>query len=513
MNKHIKKYSKLVLFLFICTSCNQEAKVPQSYITSTDSLYLYPDYRDIVIPPNIAPLNFMIDQGAEKYMVHIIGKNGAETITESNNDLIQFKPEEWKKLLQTSVGEKLRIQIYGYKEKQWTKYKSYTIDVAQEPVDSFLSYRLIEPGYELYRQLGLYQRNLTSFEVTAIYENNRIYDDKNNHCINCHNYQNYRAENMLFHVRAAHGGTIIADNKQIKKIVINHDSILSSGVYPSWHPHQKWIAFSTNKTGQIFHIKHKEKVEVLDLSSDLIFYDVEQNEVSNILKTDNALETFPCWTPDGKKLYYCAAEVPELAQVPDSMRQAFLSTNYNQLFYNIHVLDFNENEKTFSNPRIVVDCKSRSKSASVPRISPDGKYLLFTLADYGQFHIWHKSADLWVKDLKNDSIYALTETNSNDVDSYHTWSSNGRWVVFSSRRDDSNYTRIYLAYFDRNGRGYKAFLLPQENPEENILLLKSYNVPELTINPVQWTESDFRSTIYQDSGSKARYKADSLKKQ
>ena len=511
MNKNIKKQiSGLTLLMFLCTGCDKQVKIPQTYIECTDSLYLYPDYKNIIIPSNIAPLNFTIDNGAEKYIVSLKGQNGQELLTESDQNLIQFNPEKWRELLKQTIGTKIKVQIYGYNKKQWEKYKSYSLSIA-EPIDSFLSYRLIEPGYELYRQIGLYQRNLTSFEVSTIYENNRIYDDKNNHCVNCHNYQGYHAENMLFHVRAAHGGTIIADNKQIKKIIINHDSILSSGVYPSWHPHQKWIAFSTNKTGQIFHIKHKEKVEVQDMGSDLIFYDAENNHVFNIFKTKNAFETFPCWSPDGQKLYYCVAEPQELANIPDSLLESFFVTNYDKIFYNIHVLDFNEKEKTFSNPKLVVDCMSQNKSASVPRISPDGNYLLYTLGDYGQFHIWHKSADLWVKDLKNDSTYALTETNSKDVDSYHTWSSNGRWIVFSSRRDDGNYTRIYLAYFDRNGRGHKAFLLPQENPEENILLLKSYNVPELTKDALQWTESDFRTAIYHDSGSKVSYKGENLR--
>lgn len=506
MNKNIKKQiSGLTLLMFLCTGCDKQVKIPQTYIECTDSLYLYPDYKNIIIPSNIAPLNFTIDNGAEKYIVSLKGQNGQELLTESDQNLIQFNPEKWRELLKQTIGTKIKVQIYGYNKKQWEKYKSYSLSVA-EPIDSFLSYRLIEPGYELYRQLGLYQRNLATFDVSPIYENNKVYDDNNNHCVNCHNYQNYQTENMLFHVRAAHGGTIIADKEKIKKIIIKHDSILSSGVYPSWHPNHKWIAFSTNNTGQVFHIKHKEKVEVLDLSSDLLFYDAEQNEVFNILKTDNSFETFPCWSPDGKQLYYCVAEPENLANIPDSLKRDFITQNYNQLFYNIKVLDFNEKEKTFGIPKMVVDCTSQKKSASVPKISPNGDFLLYTLADYGQFHIWHKSADLWVKDLKNDSTYALTETNSKDVDSYHTWSSNGRWIVFSSRRDDGNYTRIYLAYFDRNGRGHKAFLLPQKDPKENILLLKSYNVPELTTDALKWTDSDFKTVIYNDQGINADYK-------
>ena len=68
---------------------------------------------------------------------------------------------------------------------------------------------------------------------------------------------------MLFHVRGAHGGTIIADGAEAHKIAIRHDSILGAGVYPSWHPTLPLVAFSTNLTGQVFHMQHAEKIEVL----------------------------------------------------------------------------------------------------------------------------------------------------------------------------------------------------------------------------------------------------------
>ena len=110
-----------------------------------------------------------------------------------------------------------------------------------------------------------------------------------------------------------------------------------------------------------------------------------------------------------------------------------------------------------------------------------------------------------MKDLQADTCYALSAANSKDVDSYHTWSSNGRWIVISSRRDDGNYTRPYIAYFDNRGQAHKAFMLPHEDPEESILLLKSYNVPELTRDKVGVTRNTLRECIYASDGEKARY--------
>jgi dipeptidyl aminopeptidase/acylaminoacyl peptidase len=168
-------------------------------------------------------------------------------------------------------------------------------------------------------------------------------------------------------------------------------------------------------------------------------------------------------------------------------------------------VDFDPQTQTFGEPQMVVDAPAKGKSITLPRVSPDGRYVLYTEGDYGQFHIWHKSSDLWVKDLQADTCYALKPANSKDVDSYHTWSSNGRWIVFSSRRDDGNYTRPYIAYFDKNGKARKAFMLPHEDPEYTLLLLRSYNVPELTTDAVTIPASELRECIYDGDGEKAKY--------
>ena len=111
-------------------------------------------------------------------------------------------------------------------------------------------------------------------------------------------------------------------------------------------------------------------------------------------------------------------------------------------------------------------------------------------------HIWHKSSDLYVIDLLTKSIRPLSNANSPEVESYHSWSSNSRWIVFSSRRDDGSYTRPYFTYFNEKGGETKPFILPVEDPEEHILRLKSYNIPELTVEPVKITPEQFKEVIY-----------------
>ena len=505
----MKKSILPLLILLLLSACGKRtAQVPATFEECDRQAVIYPDYKDVVIPPNIAPLNFMLKDTAEAVVARLAGVEGEPLVAGGGADgKVMMDTTAWRALLQANRGRDIAVDLYAKRGGNWLHYPQYTLSVAEEDIDAYLSYRLIEPGYELYRQLGLYQRNLTNWDEHTIYENNRVYSDEDNHCINCHNYRNYGTDDMLFHVRAGHGGTIVVHKDQARKVLIKDSTIITSGVYPSWHPTERLVAFSTNRTGQTFHIYHPEKIEVMDEASDLILYDADKNEVSHILRSREHLETFPCWSPDGRRLFYCSADisgVTDLSQ-PDSVVKIDVISKCDSLFYDLYSMEFDPATRQFGEPRVEVSVSPRHQSASVPRISPDGRYMLYTLGHYGQFHIWHIGSDLWVKDLERDSCYALTEANSPDADSYHSWSSNGRWIVFSSRRMDRNYSRPHIAYFDSEGRAHKAFCLPQNDPEHNILLLKSYNVPELTREAVQVSEKTLRQCIYETDGDMAKY--------
>lgn len=498
----------LCLLLVACGKPN--ATIPANFTEKGESVVLYPDYTDVTVPANIAALNCIVkDSLAEAFVAHYHGEKGEMKVGAAKDGILQLDTVAWRTLLEQHRGGEIRVSIYAQHKEGWVKYPDYSLFVAEEDIDPYLSYRLIEPGYELYRMLGLYQRNLTNWDEHVIYENNRNYDLSENHCVNCHNYQNNSTKNMLFHVRASHGGTIIVQDGKAKKVQIKDSTIITAGVYPTWHPTEELVAFSTNKTGQIFHLYHSEKVEVLDTRSDLLLYDVKRNEVSHILRTKDDMETFPCWSPDGKRLYYSSAHVDSTLvepSLPDSILEPQLTSKYNRLRYDLKCLDFDPVTRQFGQPQMVVEAASRYRSISCPRVSPDGRFVLYTEGEYGQFHIWHKSSNLWVKDLERDTCYALNEANSSDVDSFHSWSSNSRWIVFSSRRMDGNYTRPFIAYFDKDGRARKAFVMPQEDPMWNVLLLKSYNVPELTRDEVRSNPDELKDCIYNTEGELATKK-------
>jgi Tol biopolymer transport system component len=317
---------------------------------------------------------------------------------------------------------------------------------------------------------------------------------------------------MLFHMRQFNGGTMLVHNGTPKKLDLKTDSTISAGVYPSWHPTADLVAFSTNTTRQTFHPKDKDKIEVLDYASDLILYDVAKNEVSTISNAKDELECFPTWSPDGKTLYYTSAHISS----PDSIStENYFKRHFREIKYNIYSRSFDLATHKFGEPQLVFDAASLNKSATLPRVSPDGKYITFALGSYGCFHVWHRDADICVIETPQPlpststlntkpSTLNTTPLNSPFSESYPSFSSNGRWIMTASRRDDGNYTRPYIAYFDASGKCHKAFEIPQQDPERNTLLLRSYNRPEFMKQRVKITPQQF-ATKAQENAVHAKY--------
>ena len=203
-----------------------------------------------------------------------------------------------------------------------------------------------------------------------------------------------------------------------------------------------------------------------------MIYDVQKKEVivDKRFLDSPEFETFPSWSPDGKWLYFSSAKP-----------KGNLPANNDKMKYGIYRVAFDHiNANLGDSIECIIHPDSTNKTQLFARISPDGRYLLYTEADYGTFPIWHHEADLKMLDLKSRQNIDTKILNSTSVESYHSWSSNGRWIVFSSRRIDGLYTRLYLAYFDKNGQFHKPFVLPQKSADFDFERMYSYNIPEFT---------------------------------
>ena len=472
----MKKIIYTLFALLLISSCTTETVRDAKQDTSRPKIY--PDYVDVTIPVNIAPLNFCMADENALLIDAVVADNQGNSLHSQGEESLDFNIDEWHHILDNNRGKKLTVTVSAKYEDGWHTYSPFHISVSNDSIDYGICYRLIEPGYEVWSKMGIYERDLSSFSERALIENTQFEG-----CVNCHSFNRGNSADMSIHVRGSHGATLLRNNgSDFTAYNTKTDETLGFCVYPYWHPSGRYIAYSTNATSQMFHGSDPNRVEVFDTASDIQVYDVEKNELilSPHLRKDSIYETYPVFSADGQSLYFYAARArPENSLKLDS------------LHYNLCRIDFDPSTGCFGT-RIdtIIYAEGKNKSISFPRPSYDGRLLCYTLSDYGQFSIWHHEADLYMLDLSTGESKSMSEANSKDTESFHNWSTNSRWIVFSSRRDDGLFTRPYFCHVDDKGAVSKAFMLPQRNPRRFYReRFFSFNVPDFVIAPTQFNSN------------------------
>ncbi len=469
---------KLVYLLTILTLCVACAPTPKDVQQSDQLPPIYPDYCEVTIPENIAPLNFLLRANCEAIEV----KAGSLTIHARGNEAV-FDIDDWEALMEQSAGKEIDVTITALIDGRWIQYKTFHWQVVTDQIDPYLTYRLIEPDYEIWNNVQIQQRCVENFETNALGH----YEELDNRCMNCHTFANQDPNLSMMYVRGENGGAILNQNGKLSKLNI------PGSVYFGFSPSGRYITYSTQQIIPAFHSLASKRLEVFDAKSNVFVADMEQHRIisSPLLSDSLKFETFPTFSPDGKYIYYCAAD------------SVSLPMEIKQLQYSLVRIPFDEQTGTIGNQvdtllRATVSPQSKT-SVCHPRISPDGRYLLYTVADYGTFPIWHPEADLQMMDLKTGRIDTLAIVNSEKSDTYHSWSSNSHWFVFASKRDDGLYGKPYFCYVDKEGKAHKPFCLPQEHPTFYDNNLKSFNAPELGKGKVPFDVDDVAEAIRQEA--------------
>ena len=429
---------------------------------------IYPDYVGVTIPDGIAPLNFsMTDDAVTTVDVQVTGAKGGSLHV--NGDYADFDIEEWHALLKQNRGAKLIFTVCAEKDGQWTQYRDFTVAVSEQPLEEWgVTYRRIAPSFEIYSKMGLYQRDLSNFDEQVIIDNTQI----NRMCVNCHTANQTNPDQYVFHIRGEHGATAIHHDGKTELLKAKNEQLGGAMVYPGWHPGGRYCAFSTNKTSQMFHSSSIQRIDVYDASSDVFVYDTQTHTIlqDTLIMKKYWAENCPTFSPDGQWLYFTTA------------RRQIYPTDYDKEKYSLCRVSFDaETGHIGTKVDTLVNTAQTGKSVSWPRVSYDGRFLMYAEADYGYFTVWHPEADLWLLDLSNGTTRRMDEVNSQRSESLHAWSGNSRWFLFTSRRDDGLYTRLYFASIDTLGHATKPFMLPQRNPKEYYRrLMYSYNTPDFT---------------------------------
>lgn len=427
---------------------------------------IFPDYADVTIPAHIAPMNFDVNYpDAEEVYVKVKGGKGGEMETAGRT--AEFDEKQWHELTARNVGADLTFDVYVKDKKgEWKRYAPFAMHISEMPLEDYgVIYRKIAPGYQTFSKIGIYQRELSSFDETPVIEETAV----GGQCMNCHYSNRGKADQFSIHVRGKNGGTILKNGENLTYLNTKAPETPGNATYGYWHPGGRYVAYSVNKIVQNFYLDKEHNIEPWDVFSDLVVLDTETNQlITSPLVATPRCETTPAFSPDGKKIYFCLADSVEMPG------------GYDRLKYSLVSIDFDEKTGTFGSKIDTIVCSADiGKSVSLPRPSYDGRYLMYNLTEYGTSPIHHADADLWIMDIATGETRSLDELNSEWSDAYHNWSPGGGWFLFNSKRRDGMYGNLYLSSIGKDGKVTKPFLLPQRYPKKYYdEALHSFNAPD-----------------------------------
>ena len=214
----MKRLIYILLSIALVSSCYKFDPTEARY---TDGP-IWPDYMDVTIPYNIAPLNFCYTATDGPVPVTTFSY-GDMTISVKGREVV-WNEKEWKKLMEAAKGDDVIV-------KSSVLADTWTMHVSEDEIDYGITYRLIAPGYEVFSNIGIYERELSSYKEKSLLENSQF-----NSCINCHVPNQGDPENYSLHIRGSKGGTLLSIDGEMNAYNTKTPEMIGSVGYTHWHP-------------------------------------------------------------------------------------------------------------------------------------------------------------------------------------------------------------------------------------------------------------------------------------
>ncbi len=383
----------------------------------------------------------------------------------------RLPPEVWRIIREKAHDAWIQVKgVSQYTKTPGTIQASPVVHfrISEHPVDRYIVYRLVVPQFQARKTPDTFIRDIQSFRVKTFLSAREQY------CFSCHAFSSKTATDGMMSIKGRFmagkerpAGLGIFDIASGKGKAVTFPFTQGGFTYMGWNSKGDKLAISANQSfASLMPIIH-ETQELEYSSSDIAVYDLSQDRVTLLpgASSPDYIELYPVWTPDGKRILFSRTKAGVSARI---MR------------FDLYVVDYNGGRG--GTPVAVPGASHNGKSNYFPRFSPDGKWMCFCMADQGS--LVESSSDLYLLpgDLEGP-VHRLECNAAYAADSWHSWSSNSRWLAFASKRDDGIYARVYLTQIDQGGHASPGVCLPVKD-----LPLKSFNVPEFLAHALKFKE-------------------------
>lgn len=410
--------SAIFLFFFFGFGIDAQPQNPVYFkinpAVSDASLVIQSISEGAVIPRNMISLDVQWKEIPHAdYALEIISGSGHDVVYSRKASFVISRPNGFPEIFTLRV----------YCRKNNSVYSGTPVNIRRSDfsLNDPVVYRCVEPYFDPSKTGIVYVQDVSSGERRMLFSAEKT-------CTGCHAYSSTAA---LSNVR----------RKGDRRLMIYKPGALPRGEnigtfsFLALSPDNKAMALIKDSTSRIeLFRRNEEPFNMLYEKGILTLRDINSGKITASSGPDeNIIYDMPVFSADSASVYFCkySKEVP------------------------IPCISIFSADSSLENEKEVVHAE-KGRYYYLPKTSPDGKWLSFVSGNASQGIFARKDSDIYIMNLKTKKISKL-ELNSGGMDSWHTWSSDSRWMAFSTNREPSKLTSVFLSSIDENGHASPPF--------------------------------------------------------